>query len=94
MALEGLGSQVGDAVALEVLRPRERLPTALLGTGEAPVVIMLPGAQRGVRREGERERDHREEWHCSQRSRDEPLKDSFTRVFICTVCVVVTWTCW
>ena len=43
MALEGLGAQVGDAMALEVLRPSEGLPTALLLTGEASVVVVLPG---------------------------------------------------
>ena len=52
VALEGLGAQVGDAVALEVLRPGEGLPTALLRTGEASVVVMLPGEERGVARGG------------------------------------------
>ena len=52
VALEGLGAQVGDAVALEVLRPGEGLPTALLRTGEASVVVVLPGEERGVARGG------------------------------------------
>lgn len=42
VALKGLGAQVGDAVALEVLCPGEGLATALLWAGEAPVVVMLP----------------------------------------------------
>lgn len=42
VALKRLGTQVGDAVALEVLSPGERLPTPLLCTDKATVVVVLP----------------------------------------------------
>lgn len=42
VALEGLGAQVGDAVAFEVLCAGEGLAAALLRTGEATVVVVLP----------------------------------------------------
>lgn len=40
--LERLGAQVGDAVALQMLRPGEGLAAALLLTDEAPVVLVFP----------------------------------------------------
>ena len=80
MALEWLGSQVGDAVALEVLCPGEGLPTALLWTSEAAVVVMLPRAQQ--------DRVDGMEFHCSQIYFPSALKRRFT------VCVAATWTCW
>lgn len=46
---EGLGAQVGDAVALQVLGPGERLAAALDRAGEPAVVIMLPAGQTAAR---------------------------------------------
>lgn len=46
---EGFGAQVGDAVALQVLGPGERLATALDGAGEAAVIVMLPAGQTAAR---------------------------------------------
>lgn len=41
-AHEGLGAQVGYAVAFQVLGPGEGLAAALDGTGEPAVVLVLP----------------------------------------------------
>lgn len=50
MALERLGAQVCDAVALQVLGPGEGLPTALLRANETTVVVVFPdGDTRGER---------------------------------------------
>lgn len=42
VALKRLGTQMGDAVALEVLGPGEGLPTPLLSTDKAAIIIMFP----------------------------------------------------
>ena len=39
---KGLCAQVGDAVALQVLCPRKRLPTALHRAGKPPVILVFP----------------------------------------------------
>lgn len=47
MTLEGFGPQMGDAVTLQVLRPREGFPTTLLSADEAPIVIVFSEERRG-----------------------------------------------
>lgn len=42
VALERLGAQVCDAVALQVLGSGEGLPTTLLCADEATVIVMFP----------------------------------------------------
>ena len=90
VALEGLGAQVGDAVALEVLRPGEGLPTALLRTGEASVVVVLPGEERGVARGGIT--CHRV--IVARMSDLKKIKIQPKIIFFFTFCVAAALTCW
>lgn len=54
MALKGFGAQVGDSVALQVLGPGERLPTSLLWTNKATVIIVFPFMTEQLGHAGER----------------------------------------
>lgn len=45
-ALERLSAQVGDTVAFQVLCTGKGLPTPFFWTGEAPIIIMLPGREK------------------------------------------------